>query len=138
VPLLLRGPGVSPGAVVADPVGTIDLAPTILRACGLDVPAWIEGRPLFEGSREWVLTEDDIVRGSMAFRTLTTRRHRITRSLHDPDGGELYDLANDPGELENRWNDPAAGRTRADLLALLDGLMRHDLGRTLPVICQAG
>jgi arylsulfatase A-like enzyme len=138
VPLVLRGPGMPAGTVVTDPVGTIDLAPTMLGACGLPIPHWVEGRPLLDQPREWVLTEDDILRGSMAFRTLTTRGHRLTRSLHDPDGGELYDLRNDPGEFDNRWDDPASAHTRRELLALLERVMRPDLGRTLPVVCQAG
>jgi arylsulfatase A-like enzyme len=138
VPLIVRGPGFAAGAVVTDPVGTIDLVPTILRACDLPVAAGIEGRPLLDGPREWVLTEDDIMRGTMAFRTLTTRRYRLTRSLHDPEGGELYDLADDPGELVNRWADPAWASRRADLLATLDEVMRPDLGRVLPLVCQAG
>lgn len=138
VPLLVRGPGFAPGAVVADPVGTIDLAPTILHACGLEVPDAVEGRRLLDGPREWALTEDDILRGAMAFRTLTTRTHRLTRSMHDPNGGELYDLREDPGELANRWADPGCARVRDELLALLADVMRHDLARELPLVCQAG
>ena len=38
----------------------------------------------------------------------------------------------------NRWDDPASARTRAELLELLHDVIRQDLGRTLPVICQAG
>jgi arylsulfatase A-like enzyme len=138
VPLIVRGPGMTPGAVVTDPVGTIDVAPTVLRACGLPMPATIQGRPLDDGSREWALTEDDMIRGALAFRTLTTPRYRLTRAEHDAADGELYDLGDDPGELVNRWADPGMRRVRADLLALLDGVMRHDLGRDLPLVCQAG
>jgi arylsulfatase A-like enzyme len=138
VPLVVRGPGVPSGRVVADPVGTVDLVPTILAACGLPIPSRVEGRQLLGEAREWVLTEDDIVRGMMAFRTLTTRDWRVTRNLHDPDGGELYDLRNDPGEYENRWNDPSRAGVRGDLLATLGDVMRHDLGRELPLVCQAG
>ena len=58
--------------------------------------------------------------------------------MHDPDGGELYDLGDDPGETVNRWTDPSLRTTRGDLLALLDDVMRHDLGRELPQVCQAG
>src|SRR3954447_17197629 len=56
VPLLVRGPGVEPGGVVTDPVGTIDLAPTILDALGMETPKWMEGRPLRDLPREHVLT----------------------------------------------------------------------------------
>jgi arylsulfatase A-like enzyme len=138
VPLIVRGPGFARGAVVADPVGTIDVAPTVLTACGMPLPASCQGRPLVAEGRGWALTEDDIIRGALAFRTLTTRRHRLTRNEHDPEDGELYDLIDDPGELVNRWSDPAARGTRRDLLALLDDVMRHDLGRELPLVCQAG
>src|SRR4029434_10387963 len=118
-----------------DPVGTIDLAPTALAACGVPIPPSVEGRPLRDGPREYVLTEDDMLRGSFAFRTLTTRRYRVTRDEVVPERGELYDLADDPGELVNRWSDPALRAVRDDLLALLDEVMRHDLGRELPQVC---
>jgi len=138
VPLLVRGGGFPAGVVIDDPVGTIDLAPTILRACELPIADAIEGRALLDGPREWVLTEDDILRGTLAFRTLTTARYRLTRHQHDPDAGELYDLADDPGELVNRWTDPACAGIRRDLLALLDDVARPHLARELPLVCQAG
>lgn len=138
VPLIVRGAGFAPGRVVDDPAGTIDLFPTAMRACGLEAPSTIEGRALQDAPREHVLTEDDILRGAMAFRTLTTKHHRITRNAHDPDGGELYDLGEDPGELVNLWADPARRQLRDELLALLDETMRHDIARELPVVCQAG
>src|SRR5262249_44504716 len=96
VPLIVRGPGFSAGTAIDDMVGTVDLVPTMLRACGLPIAAAVEGRPLLDGPREHVLTEDDMIRGVLAFRTLTTRRWRLTRNQNDPDGGELYDLADDP------------------------------------------
>jgi arylsulfatase A-like enzyme len=138
VPLIVRGPGFEAGAVSDDPVGTIDLFPTATESCGVAAPAHLEGRPLQGEARESVLTEDDILRGAMAFRTLTTKRYRITRNAHDPAGGELYDLQEDPGELVNLWGEASRGRLRDELLALLDEVMRHDIARELPVVCQAG
>jgi arylsulfatase A-like enzyme len=123
---------------VDDPVGTIDVSPTVLGAAGVAVPSVVQGRPLLDGPREHVLTEDDMIRGVLAFRTLTTRRWRITRDENDPGGGELYDLGDDPGELANRWADPGLRSVRSDLLATLDDVMRHDLGRELPRVCEAG
>jgi arylsulfatase A-like enzyme len=138
VPLIVRGRGFPAGAVVDDPVGTIDVSPTVLGAAGVAVPSVVQGRPLLDGPREHVLTEDDMIRGVLAFRTLTTRRWRITRDENDPGGGELYDLGDDPGELANRWADPGLRSVRSDLLATLDDVMRHDLGRELPRVCEAG
>src|SRR4030095_11793210 len=42
----------------------------------------------------------------------------ITRDEVVPERGELYDLADDPGELVNRWADPGVRAVRSHLLAL--------------------
>ena len=133
VPLLVRGPGFGAGAVVTDPVGTIDLAPTFLGAAGLDVPAWMEGRALTEPPREYVLTENDFtIIASIPMRTLTTARYKVHRYLDQP-FGELYDLREDPGEVVNRYDDPAYAAIRSDLLALLDDVMNHEV-RKEPIV----
>jgi arylsulfatase A-like enzyme len=127
VPLVVRGPGVPVGGVVDDPVGTLDLAPTMLDAVGIPVPDWMEGRPLRDLPREHVLTEDDFdIIARIPMRTLTTKRYKLHRYLEAP-FGELYDLQEDPGEIVNRWDDPAYASTRNDLLVLLDDVMNHDI-----------
>jgi arylsulfatase A-like enzyme len=132
VPLLVRGPGVAAGAVVDDPVGTIDLAATALQAVGEPVPDWMEGRPLGE-AREWCLSENDwSIVTTLAMRTLTTRRFKLHRYLDQP-FGELYDLEDDPGEVVNRWDDPAYEPARRDLLALCDEVMNTAV-RKEPVV----
>jgi arylsulfatase A-like enzyme len=125
VPLVVRGPGVTRG-VVREPVGTIDLVPTILERAGLPIPATVEGRSLARflagapDERAWVLTENDHEMGMRAYlRTITTKRWVLTRYESSPDVGELYDRGVDPGEFENRWDDPACAGVRRDLLALL-------------------
>jgi arylsulfatase A-like enzyme len=133
VPLVLRGPGIAAGAVIDDPVGTIDLAPTILRAGGHRAPEWMEGRPIDGASREHVLTENDFnILASIPMRTLTTRQYKLHHYLAAP-FGELYDLVDDPGEIVNRYDDPAYASTRADLHALLEEVMNHDVRRE-PVV----
>jgi arylsulfatase A-like enzyme len=127
VPLLVRGPGVAAGAVVDAPVGTIDLAPTILEACGLRVPEWMEGTALARPTREYALTENDFdIVASIPMRTITTPQYKLNRYLAAP-LGELYDLREDPGEIVNRYDDPAYAATRSDLAALLDDVMNHDV-----------
>jgi arylsulfatase A-like enzyme len=129
VPLLVRGPNIPVGNVVDDPVGTIDLAPTMLAAAGIDEPDWIEGRRLLDGPREWVLTENDFdILTWLPLRTITTRRYKLHRYLEQP-LGELYDLQEDPGEVVNRYDDPAYATVRSDLLALCDDVMNHDVRR---------
>lgn len=127
VPLLVRGPGMDAGRVVTDPVGTIDLAPTILGAAGIQAPDWMEGSSLAERPREYVLTENDFnVMTSIPMRTITTAHYKLHRYLEAP-FGELYDLVDDPGEVVNRYDDPAFASTRSDLGSLLDDVMNHEV-----------
>src|SRR4029079_1840381 len=129
VPLLVRGPGIPAGQVVADPVGTIDLAPTMVERAGLDVTDWFEGRPLLDGPREWVLSENDFsVVAWLPMRTLTTARYKLHRYLAAP-MGELYDLRADPGALVHSYDDPDYASVRSDLYALCDDVMNHDARR---------
>ena len=134
VPLIVRGAGFEPGAVIDDPVGTIDLAPTFLRAAGVPVPEAMEGVPLQELGRDHVLTEDDHqILFRLPLRTITTRRWKLTRYEAQEGVGELYDLVDDPGEFVNRWDDPAAKAEKDDLLALLDEVMNHEPRVIAPV-----
>jgi arylsulfatase A-like enzyme len=129
VPLIVRGEGYTPGAVVGDPVGTIDIAPTALATAGIDLPQDMEGAvlPSTDGSRQHVLTEND---HQMVFRlplrTIATKQWKVTRYESVPGTGELYDLIDDPGEVVNRWDDPACAGARADMLGLLDEVMNHE------------
>jgi arylsulfatase A-like enzyme len=127
VPLVVRGPGVDAGRVVTDPVGTIDLAPTMLETAGVAVPDSMEGRPLRDLPREHVLTENDFeILVRIPLRTLTTTRYKLHRYLEAP-FGELYDLQEDPGEIVNRWDDDAYASVKSDLLATLDDVMNHEV-----------
>ncbi|MBB5034519.1 sulfatase family protein [Prosthecobacter vanneervenii] len=49
VPLILRGPGVTAGAVEERLVSLIDLAPSMLRLAGLPIPPWMEGKAILGG-----------------------------------------------------------------------------------------
>ena len=84
-------------------------------------------------AREWVLSENDFsVIAWIPMRTLTTTRYKLHRYLELP-VGELYDLQEDPGELVNRFDDPAYASIRSDLLALCDDVMNHDV-RKEPIV----
>ncbi|MEY2571734.1 MAG: hypothetical protein QOE63_2084, partial [Acidimicrobiaceae bacterium] len=130
LPLIVRGPGFPAGAVVDDPVGTIDLAPTALRVAGVEAPEWMEGKvlpPLDPTPREHVLTENDhqmVI--NLPLRTITTKQWKLTRYEALDGVGELYDLEGDPGEFDNRWSDPSCASVKDDLLALLQEVMNHN------------
>ena len=74
-----------------------------------------------------MLTENDFnIVASIPMRTITTSHYKLHRYLEAP-FGELYDLRADPGEVVNRYDDPAYAPARSDLLALLDDVMNHEV-----------
>ena len=117
-------------AVVIRPVGHIDLAPTFCAIAGLPAPEWMEGKALpvhdadaDERGFERVLTEWDSELFGVGVHLRTITRDGYVCSTYQPgyahDGteGELYDLADDPLQHVNRWDDPAMASLRSDLLA---------------------
>jgi arylsulfatase A-like enzyme len=121
VPLIVRGGTFKPGVVSTEPVGLVDLAPTIFRAAGVKAHSAMDGRPLQTGKREFVLTENDHEAGfKISLRTLTTKRYKVTRYLGNEAVGEMYDLQEDPYERVNLWGSPGSWKLQSDLLSLLD------------------
>jgi len=135
LPLIWRpAPSAADGAEpvrVSRPVALVDLAPTFCRIAGLDVPAWMDGRPLpvddadaeargFERTTtEWSSRQPDGT--EMHLRTIYRDGMVCTAyrpgTVHDGTEGELYDLAADPLQRVNLWDDPARRSLRDDLLA---------------------
>src|SRR5258706_10160898 len=121
LPLIwLRAPVANAGTErVSRPVGLLDLAPTWCDIAGVPVPDWMEGPPLPVDDRdadargfEHVLTEWDSVfeDTNMHLATICHDGWVCTAyqpgSVHDGTEGELYDLADDPRQHVNRWDDP--------------------------------
>ena len=138
MPLLVRGGGFDHAAVVADPVGLIDLAPTMFEAAGVAIPNWIEGRPLTARPRDFVLTENDHEAGfRVSLRTITTERYKLTRYVGREGMGELYDLQDDPHELVNMWPRRESWQLRRELLARLDAATNRAV-RSAPRVSLIG
>jgi len=103
VPLILHGPGVSPGQVVAEVVSTRRLAATLLSRVGKEDPAF--GAPLPEdatspGDTPPVYSETFLpatAYGWAPLRAVSDQRHRYVQAPRP----ELYDLLADPGETRN-------------------------------------
>ena len=71
----------------------------------------------------------------LRLKTVVTQEHKLT-VYHGHDFGELYDLQGDPGELVNRWDDPAYAAERQRLMGrILDHM--EPLERRVPRICYA-
>jgi arylsulfatase A-like enzyme len=123
VGLLARGPGVPAGKVVRDPVSTIDLTATFADYAGValaDARHSLSLKPLIEGdaTRAFAYSEWDL-RASRCgvdlwLRTVRTKTHKLTLETNSG-AGELYDLANDPQEMDNRFDDPGLTAVRKEL-----------------------
>ena len=115
-------------AVVTRPVGLVDLAPTWCSIAGIEPEPWMEGTRLpvedaDTGTRTGpVLTEWDSERFgvSIHLRTITRDQYVCTvtepGTVHDGTEGELYDLADDPLQQINRFDDPSYRSLRDDLV----------------------
>lgn len=135
-PLLIRYPSDIPsGSVCSELMANIDMAPTILDYCGIDIPGAMQGvsqRSVIEGSSA------EPGRSSVYFRYWMHRAHKHDNPAHyglrtkeykliyyyglpldasgslqepTPDGWELYDMIHDPYELKNLYEDPAYATT---------------------------
>jgi arylsulfatase A-like enzyme len=130
---------VAPGQVVAEPVSTLDLAPTFYEYAGIAAPRPLQGRSLgrlLAGApetrdvawSEWHVHPSRCGVG-LQLRTVRTRTHKCTFELGSG-AGELYDLANDPAEMDNRFDDPGCASVRRELYDMMrarPGVVRADL-----------
>ena len=125
VPLMIHWPEGAPNfpARAANPVGLIDVAPTILEALHLPAQPSFEGTSLMkfdETPAHAVYSESVYARDQ--FRWAALRTLRIGQwKLVDAPRAELYDLEKDPRELSNvvRANSAEATTLRAELSKLL-------------------
>jgi len=128
VGLLVEGPGVPAGKVVDDPVSTLDLPQTFCDWAETTLPPGAHSaslRPLIEGdgaSRDFAYSEWELRKSrcgvDLALRTVRTQRHKLTLELNSG-AGELYDLADDPLEMDNRFGDPGVAAVERELRAMI-------------------
>ena len=126
VPLMIRWPGrYRAGQKLDALVEMVDLAPTLLEAAGLEPSPGIQGRSLTgllegktTGHRDSVYMENYVPRMGATKPVLATALRTRTHKLaiyHSLGAGELYDLARDPGEVRNLWDDSAHRGIREEL-----------------------
>ena len=129
VALVVAGPGVVPDARIAKPVSTLDLAPTLYDFAGVSSPSALQGtslKPLLEGGREtrdvayneWNMQPS---RAGIPLELRTVRTGTAKLTIDRLSGaGELYDLADDPMEMANRFGDPAKAALQKELEAMIE------------------
>ncbi len=122
IPLFMRWPGViKPGQVTSTLMSTIDLMPTILSLCGLPSPAGVRGldksaavlgrtsdvesvysQGLVQPSGQAEKDRENQAEPGAEWRCLVTQTHKLV-VRRDPTRNRLWDLRNDPYEMNNLW-----------------------------------
>jgi N-acetylglucosamine-6-sulfatase len=120
VPLLMRGPGIPAGKHIGDLSINADLAPTIVDATGATANRVMDGKSLLPAAATpGVRTGRRLLIETRKYKAVRTARYIYAE--HDSGERELYDLANDPAELQNVADAPAYADAQA---ALADDLSK--------------
>ncbi|MCL5778047.1 choline-sulfatase [Limibaculum sp. FT325] len=122
VPLMIAGPGVTPGRIAA-PVSTVDVCPTLADLAGVamdEIAPWTDGESLVPliGSAERTAPVAIEYAAEASYAPMVSLRYgrwKYNRCALDPD--QLFDLEADPHELINLAADPAHAGTLAMLRA---------------------
>ncbi len=133
VPLILAGPGVEQAGTADDRLAElVDVMPTLLAAAGEEIPECLPGLNLLSAeSRSGAFAEmhgggyEDCQQApSVMWRTADWKlilhvpgRLGDIHGRYDRIDGELFDLADDPRELNNRYEDPVCAPIRERMTA---------------------
>lgn len=126
VPFIASMPGTLPQGRTSGAIQSlVDLAPTFARLAGLEVPREMQGLDQLDAwraassARDHAIVENHHQQGAeVHLRTLVTDRYKLT-VYRGRDWGELFDLHDDPGEVHNRFDDPASRDLRESMLRKL-------------------
>ncbi len=129
VPLIVAVPGMKDaGKATAGIVEMVDIYPTLVELCGLDMPSHLDGQsmvPLLENpelpGKPFAVTQVTRGGGKNLFHgySVRTARWRYTEWNAGERGVELYDHEKDPAEMHNLGDDPRYADVRAELKKLI-------------------
>jgi arylsulfatase A-like enzyme len=140
VPLLISAPGQQTRSDFHSLTSNLDLMPTLVQIAGQQVPDWVEGRllPGFGG------TEDSnrsifsmVAKDNAAFRPIQHGSFALLKSPYEliyytgypghPDAFELYNLQEDPDELQDLFTKDinTASQMKNELLEAIDTANRN-------------
>ncbi|WP_079910617.1 sulfatase [Paenibacillus sp. 32352] len=123
VPFIVRYPGVVPAGRQSDSLQSlVDLAPTFLSFAGVPIPPTMTGvnqAPVWKDPatrvRDHAICEFRHEPTTIHQKTYVDARYKIT-VYYNQTYGELFDLAEDPGEVHNLWNEERYKELKLELL----------------------
>ena len=134
IPMIVRMPGtIPPGKVSPALQSLVDLAPTFLEAAGLDIPGEMQGISQWScwtgeagAVRDFVLCENRHNPEMPHAMSYVDQRYKITTCRHGA-FGEIFDLVDDPDEIDNLWDQPLAQDLKQQLLhKMVQAIMRSE------------
>lgn len=138
VPAIVWAPGrFEGGRQIGGLTQLMDLGPTVLELAGVPVPEAMEANSLLPALRgeEWeerryVFAEhgrDAILQETDFMTMVRDQQWKLVHFVDEP-SGQLFDLRNDPEEVNNLWEDPNHEEKKRELLAMIrDWRIRSDL-----------
>ncbi|MFS0726716.1 sulfatase [Paenibacillus sp. 1P07SE] len=123
LPFIVRHPGHVPAGRTSDAIQSlVDLAPTFLDCCGLQIPRSMTGvsqkqvwRGLSASARDHAICEFRHTERTIHQKSYIEERYKLTL-YYNQVYGELFDLLEDPGELRNLWDSPDHQMLKTELL----------------------
>ena len=127
MPLLVKYPGViEPGSQVNDMIMNIDYAPTMLELAGIEVPSDMQGQSFVDGLKG---QKDENARDAVYYHYyewpkwhkvqphygVRTDRYKLMHFYYSMDEWELYDLQEDPSEMNNLYGKEGYEEITAEL-----------------------
>ncbi|MBB4037281.1 arylsulfatase A-like enzyme [Dysgonomonas hofstadii] len=133
MPLVMRYPKmIEAGSVTSAMSMNVDFAPTFLDIAGIDIPSEIQGRSLLSVLSHKGQTPEDW-RESVYYHYfeypaehsvkrhygIRTNRYKLIHFYNDIDEWEMYDLLNDPKEMNNLYDQPEYMKLQQKLTDIL-------------------
>jgi len=126
VPLLMRFPdGKEAGTVRDELVSTIDWNPTLFDYLDIDPDFGMPGKSLFPMIENNTPVRDSVLCGCQGM-MIRNKRYKLWHNPNTKDG-EMYDLENDPKEMNNLYNNKKYSELKYELLKdMLESRMADD------------
>ena len=125
---IMKGPNIPQNLVVEDPVSTLDIPATFYDYANISKPMDLNGKSLMgllqnKDNRDFAYNEWDL-RSSRTGLELNLRvvRTKDAKLIYEEISGigEMYILSEDPGEMDNVYNDPAFSKVQKELMDMIN------------------